>query len=43
MQKSHKKKIEKLNVLKELFGAVHFSKSSKTLIKEARKNTSKFS
>ena len=36
-------KIEKKsNVLKELFGAIHFSKSTDVLLKEARKNTSKW-
>ena len=36
-------KIEKnANVLKELFGAIKFSKPVEELLKEARKNTSKW-
>ena len=33
---------KKSNVLKELFGSIHFSKPSEELLKEARKNTSKW-
>ncbi|MEK6934845.1 MAG: AbrB/MazE/SpoVT family DNA-binding domain-containing protein [Nanoarchaeota archaeon] len=36
-------KLEKrTNVLKELFGSIHFSKRVEELLKEARKNTSRF-
>lgn len=41
MQKPTKTE-RKSNVLKELFGAVHFSKPVEVLLKEARKNTSKW-
>ncbi|MEK6861694.1 MAG: hypothetical protein AABY07_07020 [Nanoarchaeota archaeon] len=33
---------KKSNILKELFGAIHFSKSTERLLKESRKNTSKW-
>jgi len=32
----------KSNILKELFGAIHFSKSAGELLKDARKNISKW-
>jgi len=33
----------KSNILKDLFGAIHFSKSADELLKDARKNISKWS
>ena len=33
---------KKSNVLKELFGSIHFSKSTERLLKESRKNVSKW-
>ena len=33
---------KKTNVLKDFFGAIHFGKPARTMLKEARENTSKW-
>ncbi len=33
---------KKANALKELFGSIHFSKSTEQLLKEAKENTSRW-